>query len=195
MASLAWTRSCCASLPGLRNRFSQCLQMGPVAPVAGVAPASPAGTSAALLEAVASGGPSSGCCRATRLAAGRRGMTLAGSVVGWAAAFPGPLFALGSDPCALGSAGDRLRGHLPSAPIVRGRFEGVMALADSRDLAFHLTQCEVWGEGGGVADAERALPARRQWSGESVQVWLSIPLVLLRRRTYPLPSTNRKKCS
>ena len=44
-----------------------------------------------------------------------------GSVV--AAAFPGPLFALRSEPGALGSAGNRLRlrclgGNFPSAPIV-----------------------------------------------------------------------------
>ena len=114
-----WTRSCCASLLGLLNRFSQCLQTCTVAPGAGIGAASPGSTSDALLDAVAS----AGCCRATRWAAGRRGMTLAVSVVlgSLAAVFPGPLFALVSG--AFGSADDRLRlrcfgGKLPSALIV-----------------------------------------------------------------------------
>ena len=58
-----WTRSWCASLPGLWKRFSQCPQTCTVAPaVANVEPAPPVGTSDALLEAVALFGPSSSAC-------------------------------------------------------------------------------------------------------------------------------------
>jgi len=76
-----------------RNRFSQYPQTCTVAPVARAEPASLGGTSKlALLEAAGLAGPSSGCCHATGLAAGRRGITLAKFVVlgPEAAAFPAP---------------------------------------------------------------------------------------------------------
>ena len=48
---MAWTLSCCASLPGLRNRFWQCPQTCTFAPViAGVKPTALDGPSDALLE-------------------------------------------------------------------------------------------------------------------------------------------------
>ena len=59
-----WTRSCCASLAGLRNRFWQCLQKCAIAPgIAGVDCTALDGTSDALLEAMPSGksGTSSNC--------------------------------------------------------------------------------------------------------------------------------------
>ena len=58
-------------LAGAPNCFSQCLQTCSVAPVTGIESASPDGTSDAQLEAVASVGPPSDCCRETRWAAPR----------------------------------------------------------------------------------------------------------------------------
>ena len=117
---VAWTRcSCCASLPGLRNRFWQCPQKCSVPPcAAGVEPAALAGPSDALLEAMASIGPSSSCRRETWLGGGGRAMTLDVGSVAVAVAFPG-LFSIGSP----SSASDRLRlhcfgGNVLSAPIV-----------------------------------------------------------------------------
>ena len=128
---MAWTRcSCCASLPGLRNRFWQCPQTCTIAPGA----AALAGTSDALLEAMASIGPSSSCRRETRLAAGGTGgggvcgvcgccggNRLSGG--GGGVVVPMALFALGSEPEAPGPASDRLRllcfgVNVLSAPIV-----------------------------------------------------------------------------
>ena len=95
-----WTRSCCASLPGLRNRFSQCPQTCTVAPDAGVEPTPLNCTSDALPEAAASVGPSSSCC-ATGWATGRRGRHPLALLGPAAAALPGPLFARGSEPVPL----------------------------------------------------------------------------------------------
>ena len=120
---MAWSRcSCCASLPGLRNRFWQCPQTCTIPGAAALA-----GTSDALLEAMASIGPSSSCRRETRLAAGGTG---GGGVCGGdglsgggGGVVPMALFALGSEPEAPGPASDRLRllcfgVNVLSAPIV-----------------------------------------------------------------------------
>ena len=99
---VAWTRSCCASLAGLRNRFLQCPQMCSIAAdIAGVELAVLDSTSVALLEAMAPCkiGPACNChgggCMDTT--------TTAVSVA--ASALPAPRFARGSS----GSASDRLR--------------------------------------------------------------------------------------
>ena len=103
--AVVWTRSCCASLAGLRNRFWQCPQKCTVAPgVARVEPAALDDTSEVLLEAVASGisGPPSNVnCR------GGRCMDTATTAfsAATAATLPALRFARGSR----GSGEDRLR--------------------------------------------------------------------------------------
>ena len=98
---VVWTRSCCASLAGLRNRFWQCPQKCTIAlGVAEVETAAVDGTSDALLEAIPI--PSSNC---------GKGMDTATAIVSdsvaiaTAAAFP--VFRLVRGPHASGN--DRLR--------------------------------------------------------------------------------------
>ena len=116
--AVVWTRSCCASLAGLRNRFWQCPQKCTIAPgVARVEPAALDGTSEALLEAVASGisGPPSNVnCRG-----GGCMDTATAAFSAATAALTALRFARGS----LGPCNDRLRvcclgGDSPSASIV-----------------------------------------------------------------------------
>ena len=99
---MAWTRSCCASLAGLRKRFWQCPQMCTIAAdIAGVELAVLDSTSIALLKAMASckSGPSSNC------RGGRCMDTTTTAVSVAASALPALRFARGSS----GSASDRLR--------------------------------------------------------------------------------------
>ena len=105
--SVAWTRPCCASLPGLRNRFWQCPQKCTItATAADVESAVLDSPSDALLEAMPSN--CHGGCTDTATAV----------VSAAAAAVPALRFARGS----CGSIDDRLRvyrfgGDLPSASI------------------------------------------------------------------------------
>ena len=123
-----------ASLPGLRNRFSQYPQTCTVGLVAGVEPVSLDGTLEALPDAMASFGPWSNC-RETPLAAVPCGGCMdAGTAAGFSVVVAGAmparlLFVPGSDPGTC-SVIDCLRlccfgGNAPSAPMsslcTRGR--------------------------------------------------------------------------
>ena len=115
---VVWTRSCCASLAGLRNRFWQCPQKCTIAlGVAEVETAAVDGTSDALLEAIPI--PSSNCGEGmdTAIAIAAISDSVA---IATAAAFP--VFRLVRGPHASGN--DRLRvccfgfgGDLPSDSI------------------------------------------------------------------------------
>ena len=82
-ASLAWPRSCVTSFAGTKEKVQGCMVDVNHRPGCRGRAASLDGTSAAPLEAVTPvGGPSSGCCCETRLAAGRRGLIDSGGVLG-----------------------------------------------------------------------------------------------------------------
>jgi hypothetical protein len=105
--SVVWSRSCCASLPGLRNRFWHCPQKCTITAAAEVAPAVLDCPSDTLPEAMPSSNCRGGCVDATVVFSAAT-----------AAVPAGRRFARGS----CGSVDDRLRvcrfgGDLPSASI------------------------------------------------------------------------------